>query len=97
MNTNILFSSISIDELKQSIVDAVKTEFEQALCKPKQEAPEFITRLEATKLLGITLPTLSAWTKEGLIPSYRIASRIRYKRTEVLNSLGKVRTKYNQS
>ncbi len=51
---------------------------------------ELITRQETAKLLGVSLPTLHDWTKNGLIPAHRIGTRVRYKRQEVMNSLNKV-------
>ena len=53
---------------------------------------ELLTRVEAAHLLGITLPTLREYTKRGLVVGYRIASRVRYKRSEVLGSLQQIRT-----
>lgn len=51
---------------------------------------ELLNRNEVAKLLQISLPTLNAWSKAGRIPSYRIGSRIRYKKNEVLDSLNVV-------
>ena len=52
---------------------------------------ELLTREEAAELLGITLPTLREWTNRGLVTGYRIGSRVRYKRSEVVNSLQQIR------
>lgn len=60
---------------------------------PQVTAPEeLLTRAEAAKLLGITLPTLREYTRRGLVEGYRIGIRVRYKRSEVLNSLQRMRT-----
>ena len=64
--------------------------------KPKSEL-EYITRKETAQILGISLPTLNEWSKKGILPSYRIASRVRYKKDEILGSLHKVQsTKYGR-
>jgi excisionase family DNA binding protein len=47
----------------------------------------FLTRSETADLLRITLPTLHNWTKDGLLPSYKIGGRVLYKRKEVFDSL----------
>ena len=54
---------------------------------------ELLTRKEASKLLGVSLPTLLDWTNTGKIIGYRIASRVRYKRSELENSLAQIRHK----
>jgi excisionase family DNA binding protein len=59
---------------------------------PGPPPEELLTRAQAAKLLGITLPTLRDYTKRGLVEGYRIGTRVRYKRTEVLGSLQRMRT-----
>lgn len=51
---------------------------------------ELLTRKEASEYLKVSLPTLDRWTKAGLIPSYLLGTRVRYKRAELFNSLVKV-------
>lgn len=94
---NLIFTQIPLEDLKSAISDAVRTEVEKHLHKPEPPT-EYITRQKTAEILGISLPTLNLWSKTGLIPSYRIASRVRYKKEEVLNSLNKVRTvKYGRA
>ena len=90
-----LFSSLPLDRLKSEISEAVKREvaplFETAnSAKPETE---LLTRKQAAKLLCVSLPTILDWTKTGKITGYRIASRIRYKRAELENSLSKIKTR----
>lgn len=85
---NFIMSSIPLNELITVISETVKIEFERQnnLSTPPPES-EYISRKTTAQILGISLPTLNDWSKRGLIPSYRIASRIRYKKDEVLNSV----------
>jgi excisionase family DNA binding protein len=55
---------------------------------------ELLTRKEAADLLGVSLPTLNDWTKNGIVQGYRIASRVRYKKSELESSLKIIRTHY---
>lgn len=88
--TNLLMSSYSLEELQTVISETVKSEFErQKQLSTSQPETEYLTRKETAKILGISLPTLNDWSKRQLLPSYRIASRIRYKKEEVLKSLNK--------
>lgn len=64
------FISPIIDE----IVDRVS---ERVLAASKRE-PKFYTRKEAAEILHVTLPTLARITKDGLLISKRVGSRILY-------------------
>lgn len=84
MTTNFTFSTLGEKEIQEIIEKAFRKELIENLKEPIQELEIFLTRKETTKILGITLPTLRAWTIAGKIPAYRISSRIRYKRSEVI-------------
>lgn len=87
--TKLILFSIPIDEFKTVISETVKIEFEKQTHQIPVPETEFLSRKETIALLGISLPTLNDWSKRGIIPSYRIASRIRYKRAEVVASMSK--------
>ncbi len=53
---------------------------------------QLLTRKETAQKLGISLPTLNQWTKDGLIVAHRIASRVRYRTKDVEASLIQVRS-----
>ena len=46
-----------------------------------------LTREETAKLLSVSLVTLWKWTKKDIVPAYRIGSKVRYKKKEVLEAL----------
>lgn len=90
----ILFSSLPLEQLKTELSDAVFKQFEPFLHTAKSQTlqTEIINRKEAAKLLGVSLVTLNQWTKEGRVKGYRIASRVRYKKVELENSLTQIKT-----
>jgi excisionase family DNA binding protein len=90
----IILSGISFDQLQDSIRTTVKNEIEKIFIGLQKTAtsPELITRKETAHLLGISLPTLNEWTKNGILPAQRIGTRIRYNRADVYNSLKEVET-----
>lgn len=51
---------------------------ESVLTATAKKEPKFYTRKETADLLHVTLPTLARLTKDGLITSKRIGSRILY-------------------
>jgi len=84
----LILSPITLDELATVIQMTVKREFETIHNSQKPEPnSDYLSRKETCHILGISLPTLNDYTKKGLVPSYRIGARIRYKKEEVLNSL----------
>lgn len=75
---------ITVEEL-QSTIKTIVSEIvtSNPIPKPPKEQ-ELITRKETAKILGVSLPTLHNWSKLGLLKSYKIATRVRYNRDEVL-------------
>jgi len=86
-------TNLEVSELETLIENSVKKALEGL--KPEKSETELITRQETAQILGITLVTLNSWSKLGKIPSYRIGTRVRYKKSEVLESLNKVSTLKN--
>lgn len=50
----------------------------------------FLSRKEASQFLKISLVTLHNWSITGVIQSYRIGTRIRYKKDELENAVQQV-------
>jgi len=48
---------------------------------------KYLTRAEVAKFLKISLPTLHRYTKDGILKSYRIVGKVRYKFQDVENAL----------
>lgn len=48
---------------------------------------KYLTRVEVARLLKISLPTLHRYTKDGILKSYRIVGKVRYKLQDVENAL----------
>ncbi|WP_167613465.1 helix-turn-helix domain-containing protein [Maribellus sediminis] len=69
---------ITIDELEERISKAV-----QSSLKTPKEAEEFIPRKELAAKLGVTLPTIDQWRREGRIKAYAIDRKVYFKRSEI--------------
>lgn len=81
------FTNLLRNEVKKCVDEFKPTQHEK-----QQE--EFMTRDETAKALKISLPTLSALSKEGAITSYRLGrGRVLYKSAEVAMALTKVHTR----
>lgn len=89
---NLIFSQFPITELKNIISETVRDEM-QKFCTPQpQPETEFITRNETAQILGVSLTTLNEWTKQGVVIGYRIGTRVRYKKGEILNAVNQIQT-----
>jgi len=84
MNTHLTVSTLTEDSITKIIEQVIQRQILEVTKEPIEDPDSFITRKEAIKILGITLPTLRAWTVAGRIPSYQMVSRVRYKRSEVI-------------
>jgi excisionase family DNA binding protein len=90
---NIIFTQIPIDEFKNVLSETVREELQKLnTSQPQQQETEYITRQETARILGISLPTLHDWTKKGVIVGYRISTRVRYRKNEILEALQQVQT-----
>jgi excisionase family DNA binding protein len=87
---NLILTPLSIEQLQNLINDAVKIGIEQTLPAPKDQT-RLLTRKEVCELLNITLVTLHEWTKNGTIAAYKVGSRVRYKQSEVFNTLQRIK------
>lgn len=87
----------TIPELQGLIEATVRKVFSENLVISHKPQPEidYITRKDAAKILGVSLPTLNEWTKKGIITGYRISTRVRYNKDEILSSLNKVQAGKN--
>ncbi|MBL0049676.1 MAG: helix-turn-helix domain-containing protein [Bacteroidetes bacterium] len=83
---SIVLYSIPIDELITMIRENVRLELQNY--KPAvSEEEELIDSKEACKILGISLVTLHFWRIDGKVKYYRISTRIRFKRKELMEAL----------
>lgn len=60
--------------------------------EPTADIPALLTRKDAAKYLGISLPTLHKYTQDGKLIAYKIGSQVRYKRNELEEHLTELYT-----
>jgi len=88
----ILLSQIPITELKEALLTEVLEQIKGLKITEPQQPEKLLTRKETAELLSVSLVSLHEWTKEGLLPAHRIGTRVRYKYSEVIESLNKIKT-----
>lgn len=80
---------IEPEELKTLITEAVTVAVNESLqnLKSISETEEILRRKDVAKELKVSLVTVSQWMKDGKLPYHRIASRIFFKRSEILEAM----------
>jgi len=75
---------ITEEKLTDNILCAVKNELEilKKELQPKPY-PEWISRNDTAKMLGVSFPTLYSWHKKKILCAYSIGTRVYYKLDEV--------------
>ncbi|MCX6262793.1 MAG: helix-turn-helix domain-containing protein [Bacteroidia bacterium] len=88
----LFINALSESDLKRVFREVLsETVKSEAVQKNSERKINYLNRFEVVELLKISLPTLSNWTKEGILQSYRIGKRVLYREDEVNSSLHKVR------
>lgn len=75
------------EELKELFKDVLK-EFKSDAKQELSDDP-LIDKKEAAKILGVSVPTIDNYRRNGNIPSYRIGASVRFKKSEVIKAMTK--------
>ncbi len=80
----ILLQGIKLEDFLYQIEKTIEKKVNEKLETLKPNDPvKYLDRKEVAKLLKVSLVTVSSYTKEGLLISYRIGKLIRYRSDEV--------------
>lgn len=84
---------LPIDDFRAMVGETVRAELTTITAaaapmpEPTADIPALLTRKDAAKYLGISLPTLHKYTQDGRLIAYKIGSQVRYKRHELEEQL----------
>jgi len=92
MEKEIILHSTSKCELKELFAETLKEELAIFFGKDTKSDNRLRTRKEVGGILGISLPTLHTWTKEGTIKAVRIGNSVRYKMEDIEQALQQVKS-----
>lgn len=76
----------SNEDFKNEILGGVK-EILSDFKKEDNKQDRLLTREETAKMLSISLVTLWKYTKDNVISAFRIGTKVRYKKSDVLKAL----------
>jgi hypothetical protein len=91
MQNSVLMTTLSINDLKEVVIDCVSSCLKYQAKIPDistAEKPDrYVNRTEARTILGgVSDPTLWAWEGAGYIKGYRLGNKIFYKYSELIQS-----------
>ena len=87
MNQQIFLNGITVEDFQTQLIGKLKNEFFPSSPESvKETAENFLTAKQVSKLLGVSLVTLSKWRKDGKIKFHRFGSRIRFQKSEILSN-----------
>ena len=82
--------NINANDFKNEIVKDVLTALKGFATSLQPDNEKLLTREETAKMLSISLVTLHSYTKNDVIPAYRIGYKVRYKHSDILLALKKM-------
>lgn len=82
---NPLFT-LTVAEMVNLIREIIKEEL-RSINPAQEESAEYLTRIEACSMLHISLPTLSRYSKLGIITARKIGNRILFLKSDVEKAL----------
>lgn len=92
MNKQIIMSTVDIEELTRAVAEeVVKMLRKEDLITPADEP--LVKTKDLAKELKVTPQTIIAWEKAGKIPFYRLANKVFFKRSEVVEAMKKITVK----
>jgi DNA-directed RNA polymerase specialized sigma subunit len=79
---------ITEEKLTDNILSAVKKELDELKKEIQpQPYPEWISRNDTAKMLGVSFPTLYSWHRKKILIAYSIGNRVYYKLDDINNAL----------
>ena len=75
--------NIDPESFKNEIVLEISKQIDDLKSSLTPPTSEWISRKQASQLLGVSLVTISDWTKKGILKGYRIGNRVRFKLYEI--------------
>ena len=84
----IQFVGILPEQLQNAIIEGVKSQLEslKLYFEPKQPRT-YLSRVEVSKMLNVSLVTLNKWNKNGKLKAVGIGGRVLYRQEDIDNAI----------
>ena len=85
----VLIQKATLSDIEAMIDRAVERRMSEFYDKVREKPRELVSRKHAAELLGISLPTLNAYSKTGIIHPVHVGGRVFYDRSEIDLKVGR--------
>jgi excisionase family DNA binding protein len=86
--------SVTPEQLQNAIIDGVKKQLDDLKKHFQPKSPnEYLTRQQVAKLLHVDLSTIHNLSVKGTLQKHQIGGRVLYRRSEIENSIVKLKNK----
>jgi hypothetical protein len=80
---------VTPNELAHLISESVKTQIQELVNASKKEQPkdenDLLSRKETADFFKVSLVSIHAWMKDGIIKPYKVGNRTYFKKSELIN------------
>jgi hypothetical protein len=80
-----LFTEIELDNLINKSISNALEHYRIEKTEVATTEDEYLSRKDTARILKVSLTTLSDWTKKGIINPFYHNTRIRFKKSEIVN------------
>lgn len=88
-SNSVLIQNATLSEIERMIDRAVARRIEDFYESVRSKPSPLVRRKEAARMLGVSLPTLDAYGKHGLLHPRHVGGRVFYKEEELLAVKGR--------
>jgi excisionase family DNA binding protein len=91
----ITFTQLTEEDLREMIRQELTDFFKDKICSKaeSQKDGEYLNVTQAAEFLGLTKQTIYFYIKTAILPSYKFGKRVFFKKSEILEYIGKLRRK----
>jgi DNA-binding transcriptional regulator YiaG len=80
--------SVTPEQLQNAIIEGVKTQLESLKIHFETKQPRtYLSRLDVSRLLNVSLVTLNKWNKNGKLKAVGIGGRVLYRQCDIENAI----------
>jgi excisionase family DNA binding protein len=87
----VLISGPELRTLLRSELSDVLTSINKASLDGASDSDQLLKRSEVAQMFSVSLVTVHAWMKSGVLPFHRIGGRTFFKKHEVVNAMKQVK------
>ena len=82
------FISVTPEQLQDAIIEGIKTQLEALKLHFEPKQPNtYLSRIEVSRMLNVSLVTLNKWNKSGKLKAVGIGGRVLYRQVDIDNAI----------